>query len=259
MILVKGLFLFSKQTQIYNCMKAILFILQKNGRIGWKQILLVGLILLFTVSVKAQEALDVNFTFDNNQCSGTILDFTSTVQGGTPTYTYEWNFGGQGTSTEKNPKFSFNSTGCGTSTAKVTLKVTDSKGVTKSVDKDIIIKQSPQVDFIDDFNNCMAAGSIVGSYTPTLRLNGTPSGCISSYQIDWGDGSSIENLTSSSFPYPHTYAQQGAFDLKISTIGTNGCTTKKTYIVKNMTNPSTYLKGQMKYEQSKNCADYSMF
>jgi PKD repeat protein len=70
-----------------------------------------------------------NFTF-NTVCSATsAINFTNNTTGGTPGYTYSWNFGGQGTSSLKDPSFTFSQPG----NYNVSLTVTDSQTPTKTV------------------------------------------------------------------------------------------------------------------------------
>jgi PKD repeat protein len=44
-----------------------------------------------------------NFIFSDPPCDSNTVTFTNQTTGGTPPYTYSWNFGGQGTSTQPNP------------------------------------------------------------------------------------------------------------------------------------------------------------
>ncbi|RZL97204.1 MAG: hypothetical protein EOO88_62840, partial [Pedobacter sp.] len=65
--------------------------------------------------------------------------------------------------------------------------------------------------------------------------NASISPCITSYSINWGEGSTIENVT---FPQQHTYTQLGVYTITIYGYGQNGCNSVKTYQVKNISNPS---------------------
>jgi gliding motility-associated-like protein len=186
-----------------------------------------------------------NFDFtNNNTCSGTILQFSDTSNGKAP-FTYTWNFGDNTTSTLQNPTHSFvsqNALGCGTTTFKVVLTITDANGCSASITKDVIVIQKPDIEFTDSnhpfdpFSNCTNASIANPEFTVKVENQSKSIGCIESYSIDWGDGSSTENNIT--FPKPHTYNKLGAFNLVVSAKGKNGCENKVTYIVKNVTNPS---------------------
>jgi large repetitive protein len=186
-----------------------------------------------------------SFTFDNNgACSGTTIQFTSSLT--TPTtspYTYLWTFGGgAGTSTAQNPTAAMTSLGCNTVNINNTLKVTDANGCFGTVILPISVKQKPDVrvsdvDIFTPFSNCDQSPTI-GNPNFTLTINNTSpnAGCITSYILDWGDGSAV--VPNPVYPQTHTYTSLGAFPLTISAVGTNGCTNAKTYTVANQSNPA---------------------
>ena len=197
-----------------------------------------------TGRVNAQtEELKVDFSFSNDEaCSGTSIQFTSDMSGGTAPYTYTWNFGDGETSTAKNPKHEYNSLGCDIKTFNVILTVTDDVDSSIVINKSINVKQIPDISFTDinspdyPFDNCDNPTIEDPSYSITVGNTSNSSACIVSYSIDWGDGSSIENDIN--FPIDHEYTQMGAFDMVITATGANGCTNDILYVVKNQTNPS---------------------
>jgi gliding motility-associated-like protein len=188
-----------------------------------------------TVTVNALPAIDFTFTNDNS-CSGTAIQFTSSVTG-TATYTYLWDFGDGNTSTQKNPSYTYTELGCGTVIRTVKLTVIGG-GCSISTTKTININQKPDISFVDTnntfdpFNNCANASSN-STYSVTVG-NSSVSTCVSSYSIDWGDGNTQVGIT---FPISHTYSSIGAFSMKITATGSNGCVATKTYVVKNLSNP----------------------
>jgi gliding motility-associated-like protein len=188
-----------------------------------------------TVTVNALPVIDFTFTNDNS-CSGTAIQFTSSAIG-TASYTYLWDFGDGTTSTQKNPSYTYTELGCGNAIRTVKLTV-NGGGCTITTTKTINIKQKPDISFIDTsnafdpFNNCANASSN-STYSITVG-NSSVSTCISSFSIDWGDGNTQASIT---FPISHTYSSIGAFPMKITATGTNGCVASKTYIVKNLSNP----------------------
>ena len=89
----------------------------------------------------------VDFTFNDNVCSGESVSFTSNVTCD-GVCTYEWNFGDGSTSTLENPSHVFEALGCGTQSFNVTLTVTDSNG-DASIDYQVTVLQRPEISFID--------------------------------------------------------------------------------------------------------------
>ena len=183
-----------------------------------------------------------DFTFNNNTtCSGINIQFSATANGKAP-FTYTWNFGDNNTSTSQNPTHSYYSVGCGTATYKVVLTITDANGCSGIVTKDLSVKEKPDIEFSDSknpfnqFSNCGNASIANPNFSIEVENKSKSSGCVSSYLLDWGDGSPVVN--NATFPIPHTYTRLGAFNLVITTKGNNGCENSITYVVKNVTNPS---------------------
>lgn len=193
-----------------------------------------------TATVTVGSPTTVDFTFNNdNTCSETAIQFNSSISG-MGTAIYSWDFGdGTAVSNLQNPIHQFTALGCGTQTFNVVLTVT-LNGCTATKTKVITVKQKPDISFkdmnnaFDPFNNCSNAAS-----NPVFTINvgnTTTSTCVSLYSIDWGDGSGI--VTNATFPINHTYNLVGAYNMVITALGTNGCSNSKTYVVKNVTNPS---------------------
>lgn len=184
-----------------------------------------------------------DFSFTSNTCSGNNTVFTSNISSGTAPFNYSWDFGDASTSTNANPTHPFTSLGCGTGNFQVKLSVKDSKGcVSNEVTKTVSVLQAPDVQLSDPndaftpFNNCRNTPNEANpNYTVTVANASPSASCISSYNINWGDGSSQNNV---SFPLTHTYTKLGAFDLSVTGLGTNGCSYTKKYIVANQSNPA---------------------
>ncbi|MEY8847623.1 PKD domain-containing protein [Psychroserpens sp. XS_ASV72] len=180
----------------------------------------------------------VDFTFDNNTCSGQVVSFTSNVTGDGP-FDYTWNFGDGSTSTQANPNHVFNAYGCGNQNFIVSLTVTDDNGETSTDTQTITIMEEPDVDFEDlnagfdvPFENCNAASI---DYLVSVGIQPGSDTCVTTYNINWGDGSSNNNVT---FPIDHVYTTLGTFNMTITAVGTNGCEARKTYSVANSSNPT---------------------
>ncbi len=190
------------------------------------------------IAVNPLPVIDFVYT-NNNACSGTTVYFTSSATG-TGSLSYTWNFGDGITSTDQNPSHVFTSLGCGSATFFVTFTVTDAVGCSNSTTKSVIVKQMPDINFedvnnkFDPFSNCSFASASNPNYSVTVG-NISASACISSYSVNWGDGNSE---TAISFPISHTYTKLGAYNMVITALGTNGCSNSKTYIIKNVSNPS---------------------
>jgi gliding motility-associated-like protein len=193
-----------------------------------------------TVTIGSPPTVDFSFTNDNT-CSGTTVQFNSSVSG-TGIIAYSWNFGdGTAVSNLPNPIHQFTALGCGTKTFSVVLTVTVN-GCTTTKTKSITVIEKPDISFndannpfaVDLFNNCSNAGT-----NPVFTIsvgNTSTSTCISTYSIDWGDGSAVE--TNINFPANHTYNLVGAYNMVITALGTNSCSNSVTYVIKNVTNPS---------------------
>ncbi|WP_171032512.1 PKD domain-containing protein [Winogradskyella algicola] len=192
-----------------------------------------------------QDPPTVDFTFTNNSCSGEPVLFTSTVTGDQP-FDYTWNFGDGETSTSANPTHTFSAEGCGTQNFDVSLTVTDDNGDSATLVQTITILEAPDISFFDtnpgvagEFNNC-GNTSTSTEFLVEVGNNSSSLACISSYNIEWGDGNTETNVT---FPISHNYVGFGTYNMDITAIGDNGCSTTERYIVRNATNPSGGISG----------------
>lgn len=182
----------------------------------------------------------VDFTFNNNNsCSDTPITFNPNVSGDAP-YTYVWDFGDGTTSTDSNPTHSFTALGCGVQSFNVKLTVKDSNGLSNSIIKTVSVQQKPNLRFVNRdlgttsvFERCGDNNSSL-SYTINVGNMSASTACITSYNIDWGDGVTETNV---SFPKQHTYAKLGSFNMVITAVGSAGCNNSISYIVKNSNNP----------------------
>ena len=183
------------------------------------------------------------FTFTNNNvCAGANIQFTSGVTVGTAPYTYSWNFGDGNNSIAQNPVHVYNSLGCGFTDFTATLTVTDAYGCTGTVSNVIRVLNKPDVqladaDIFNPFSNCQNNPTTANpNYNITVNNISPSAACITSYTINWGDGSGTQTIAS--FPVSHLYTQVGAFNLVVTAVGTNGCTNNRTYVVANQLNPA---------------------
>ncbi len=153
-----------------------------------------------SVGITAQSTAQVTVVpqltaFANGPYSGTVnvpIAFAGSASGGTPPYSYSWDFGDGASSNLQNPTYPYS--GAGTYTA--TLTVTDSTGIT--------VKESTQVIVASQLIAIAYAPSI--SCTSTVSFSGSALGGTPPYSYSWnfGDGGSsiLQNPT-------HTYSHLG--------------------------------------------------
>ncbi|WP_179352181.1 PKD domain-containing protein [Winogradskyella vidalii] len=190
-----------------------------------------------TVSVSSPPTVD--FTFNNYGCSATPVQFTPIITGNGP-YTYQWNFGDGNNASNANPSHIFDAFGCGFSSYTASLTVTDVNGCTTTITKPVEVEQRPDLSFQDldalftpPFDNC-GNNTVNPEYTINVGNTSPSDSCITSYDIDWGDGNAETNVT---FPLTHTYEELGSFSMVITGYGDSGCNAVETILVKNSSNP----------------------
>lgn len=169
------------------------------------------------------------FTFNpNNACSGSTTAFTNSSTG--TGLTYLWNFGDGQTSTAANPTHIYTSYGCGTQNFNATLTVTDANGCSANINHTVSVLQQPNVFYFEP-SGYIFCHTDTSSVSDTVHVfNFSPdAACISSYTIDWGDGSPISSSPPSLFDgtnsLDHVYTGIGYYNIVITAIGTNGCQT----------------------------------
>ena len=200
-------------------------------------------ILSFSIESKAQCSLPTNFTFTpDSSHSGAIISFTSVVSGATSP-TYLWNFGDSTTSTLQHPTHIYNYSGCTVKTYNVSLTVNDGTScgtyqANVSVNNSII-PSLQDIDQFTPFSNCDNNPSNSNpNFQITLNNATADSSMVSSYVVNWGDGSSPSTFTNSSFPISHTYTQLGLFNLSVTAFDSIGCQGTTTYNIANQGNPA---------------------
>ncbi len=189
------------------------------------------------VSIKVNALPTVDFSFLDNQCSGTAVAFNPNITGTGP-FTYLWDFGDGTTSTENNPTHLFNSIGNGIKAFSVSLTVTDKSTCKTSVSKSANIKQAPDPTITSSvfstnykgentFINCDATKTSP-EFDFDLNNASTTISTNTNYVVDWGDGTteSFNNLFVSK---THRYTKLGFFNIKITVSNTNGCNSSAVY------------------------------
>lgn len=150
------------------------------------------------------------FSLPGNACTKTPITFnnTSSVSDnvGSEIVSYQWNFGGAGTSTEKNPTVTFDFA----SSYEISLTVTTNLGITNT------FKQL--VSFREGIQSSMQATSEVSGDAPLgVSFVNQTTGAVS-YLWDFGDGTTSTDSSPS-----HVFTQPGIYNVTFSAFGTNGC------------------------------------
>lgn len=175
-------------------------------------------------------------------CVGTTINFKDLSTG--HSLTWLWDFGDGTTSTLQNPGHQFYSSGSGTTTFNVKLTVTDYGGCSSDdTTETITIKQAiePSIgDSINIFSQFRTCSSTLtnDSFLIGLQNNDAGDKAISSYSINWGDGSAVYNAGSSFSSKAHLYTSLGEFTIKFTAKDTNGCSWTIDTTVINESNPS---------------------
>ncbi|PLW94298.1 MAG: hypothetical protein C0592_03275 [Marinilabiliales bacterium] len=188
-----------------------------------------------------------SFTFNpNNACSGSTVNFNNTSTGSG--LSYDWDFGDGNSSTLQHPSHVFTAYGCGSSNFNVQLTVTDSNGCSSTVTQTVTVLQQPNL-FFFEANGFVFCHTDTSSVSDTLQVfNFSPDmACIASYTIDWGDGSPLETSPPALFDntnsMDHIYTAVGYYNLTITAVGTNGCSSVFNQVVTVESNPVASLIG----------------
>lgn len=136
-----------------------------------------------------------------------FVQFEDQTVGGYPPYTYNWNFGGLGSSTAKNPSFSFPGAG----SYSVTLNVTDNSGTVRAITNTVTIPTiAIQVEItptkINESNGSIKLDLSGGNAPYTINWQSTPagnSGGVSGIESTY----TINNLPSGEYQITVTDAQ----------------------------------------------------
>lgn len=204
---------------------------------------------MFLIVQVSSEKPVVNFNFSpDNVCGNIPISFSNLSTGNQ--LSYIWTFSPQGTSVETDPVYPFlEAVGPpGTQTFPVKLVATNFYGCKDSVTKTVTVKRvpdaamgnaDPDVNFgifngIPTFKRC----SNIPSYTFTFTKASTTPGSITSYRIQWGEGS--PDSVFSSWPagtlIKHNFPR-GSSTMTLEVTGSDGCIGIKKYTVFVGSNP----------------------
>lgn len=167
---------------------------------------------------------DIEYLADANgpyyQIVNYSINFTGSVYGGEPDFTWYWDFGDMSTSTERNPSHVYTISG----TYNVTLVVTDSHGTIATDETIASIKPpntSPDIPLIDG----PVSGKPETSYSFTV-VSSDPENDFIFYYIDWGDNTTSEwtgpFFSGDQITLNHSWSDIGTYFLKAKTKDRHG-------------------------------------
>jgi PKD repeat protein len=149
------------------------------------------------------------------------IDFTGSVYGGEPDFTWYWEFGDGGESTEQNPTHIYSQVG----QYDVTLTVTDNNGSVAIDETSVFIKMPNRPPSIPEISG--PASGKKGVAYPYTFVSTDPDGDDVYYVVSWG---CCGNETHIYGPYPsgeeaivsHTWNEKGTFTISVKAKDTKG-------------------------------------
>ncbi len=127
-----------------------------------------------------------------------------------------WDFNGQGSSSDQNPTFVFNTEGINPTT----LTVTSNNGCTDSVTLDVIVNPLPQISFGEATEGC-ADPSVCVDFVNNTTINNP--GSIAAWQWDFGDGYGSPSMTPNHCFNNSSYSVLKKYDVTLTAVSDMGC------------------------------------
>ena len=185
-----------------------------------------------SVTLRPNQAPTVDFSWSPaNPTLGQAVSFTSTVtdpDNDTP-FTYSWNFGDGGTSTEANPTHTYTTAGNYT----VRLEVTDRRGAKGTKEKTLTILGAP-VPTVTELTANPSSPEVDQDVSFTATATATAAAPITRWRFDFGDGEVREfgnGGTTASYTITHKYAQPGAYTVQVKAQNASGWSDPKTLTI----------------------------
>ena len=164
-----------------------------------------------TISIVAHPLPKPNFTSDPT-CANMPMNFYdgTSIPSGSVT-SYQWDFDGQGTSTDTDPIFTFTNPGL----FDIILSATSDQGCTDSIIKRVTVAPAPTA----SFSITSSCPNTIVPITNTTNTAGTPYDNSYSFEWDFGNGllSFIDN------PSLVTYDTPGVYSVTLTTTNAIGC------------------------------------
>lgn len=152
----------------------------------------------------------VDFDVSQSQCVGKEIQFTdiTTTPDGTPITNWNWFFAGQGTSTQQNPRVTFNAQG----NYIIQLTAKNAVGCSATKLRSIAVSQVPVPKFTFSPQNGLPPLTV--TYTNQSPVGGN-------YIWNYGDGSPLVNAYN---PPQHIYTALGSYPITLVATDFRGCT-----------------------------------
>jgi gliding motility-associated-like protein len=135
------------------------------------------------------------------------MSFVNASAIGAGTMTYDWDFAGQGTSTQKDPSFTF--TGFGS--FNIRLIATSNFGCKDTIVRAVVVNPNPVASFT-------VAPRCIGEASDFVNTSSVATGTITEYYWNFGD-TTFSGLTNPS----HTYARPGSYTTTLRVVSDKGC------------------------------------
>ncbi|MFN5829770.1 MAG: beta strand repeat-containing protein, partial [Bacteroidota bacterium] len=181
-----------------------------------------------------------SFSFANNGCSNSPIQFNNTTPGSGNIYS--WNFGGGINSTAASPSHQFNAYGVsGTQVFPVSLTVTNAAGCSSVLTQNVTVQNRPQ-GALTGFSSTDCSFSALNPTPSAISVSNVSSfnTNVTNYQINWGDGTA--NFSSPTFTNTtHTYNSPGSYSILLTLFSPNGCNDTTIYSFYYGSNPSVGL------------------
>lgn len=166
-------------------------------------------------TVNVGDIPDVDFTFSPDpSCVNTVTNFFGSSTVATTITSWTWDFGDGSIGYTQNAIHNY--LAAGTYTA--TLTVEDTNGCTNSVSYPVVVNELPNADFFHDGPACD------NDSVNFTNVSTTPSGYITQWEWDFGDGTS----TTVTFPddpnVSHLYPNPGTFQVTLTVTNSDSCT-----------------------------------
>ena len=158
----------------------------------------------------------IDFTVANAAACKPPLNVTFQDASPAPITKWIWDFGDGSTGTGSTTTHLYNSAG----NFNVSVVFTDNKGCEGKITKPAVIQIVPPTVKI---TSVPAGGCIPYNYIPTANVTSVDG--IATYSWDFGDGTIITGINPSP---PHTYANTGVYDIKLTITTNGGCTATTT-------------------------------
>ncbi len=189
---------------------------------------------VITDSVKVLPPISPDFTFNfDSVCPSQLISFTNLTVGNNLSYKWYFRDGpnyNAVSNTAYSPSHYFTNavgiTGTGYVTFDIKLEVIDNNGCIYSISKPLTLKQRPYIDFIE-YGNFKRCQSVIGNTLDTAYIyNYSTVSQISSYEINWGNGSGFVPITTpftNNIPVTNIYSGVNNYPIEIKATGNNGC------------------------------------